>query len=64
MYCTDRAKWINHSARSNLSDHKDHMRAARRIRKGEEMTENYAVSQRPLPPGSPWAVVQRRTSPA
>ena len=60
VYCTDRAKWINHSARPNLSDHKDYMRAARRIRKGDEMTENYAVSQRPLPPGSPWAEVSFR----
>ena len=64
VYCTDRAKWMNHSARSNLSDHKDEVRAARRIRKGEEMTENYCVVSGHCRRGAPWAVVQERTSPA
>lgn len=63
VYCTDRAKWINHSARPNLSDHKDFLRAARRIRKGEEMTENYCVASGRCRRGAPWEEVRRRTSP-
>ena len=64
VYNTDRAKWMNHSARPNLVDDKDCMRAGRRIRKGEEMTENYCVASGRCRRGAPWEEVRRRTLPA
>ena len=63
MYNTDRAKWMNHSARPNLVDDQDRLRAARRIRKGEEMTENYCVASGRCRRGAPCAEVRERTSP-
>lgn len=63
VYNTDRAKWMNHSARPNLVDDQDRLRAARRIRKGEEMTENYCVASGRCRRGAPWAEVRERTSP-